>query len=58
MTLLTFQVFLLVLTSMVTVVLTTVGLSAFYGCKIYLLFKNDKESKEEKKKKKRQSPKK
>ena len=58
MDLLTLQVFLLVLTSMVTVILTTLGLSAFYGFKIYLLFKSDKESKAEKREKKRQSPKK
>ncbi|HGH7183264.1 TPA: hypothetical protein ACJMKL_005580 [Bacillus luti] len=53
MSLLTLKIFLMVLSTMVTVILTTVWVSAFYGVKIYLLFKNDKESKAEKRKEKK-----
>ncbi|HDR6295693.1 MULTISPECIES: hypothetical protein [Bacillus cereus group] len=51
----TLEIFLMVVVALGGLFFKLVGNIAFYGCKIYLLFKNDKESKVEKRRKKKQS---
>lgn len=53
MDLLTLEIFLMVVVALGGLFFKLVGITAFYGCKIYLLFKNDKESKAEKRKEKK-----